>query len=1163
MIESIAAGTDVVVTNPNGAMPVKAVVAGGKVTLKNDGGALTDANGGATNVTAADAQLTATGGVGTSADPLETAVGTLVAEATNAGAGVFLGETDGLTSVAVKTKDGDATVNFGGESLTFVAATDLLSAQATTSNTAITFENTAGGIVLDQVNAGTGNVALTALGAISDDANDAVTDVAGGAVTLSGTAIGAAGNEIDTVAGTLNLTASAGGIFVREADAVTLNATASGAGNDVDVANAVGDLTLGNVSAPDQVTLSAAGSIGSTGTGRVSGAGGTLTAGGAIGAAGAPIKTGFSTLSATANNGGVSINNNKALALTASASGGDLSVETAGNLTLNGVLAAGQTATLSAAGEMIDGNGVAVNVTASTASLSASKIGTSLDKIETSVGTLSAAATSGGVFLTEADGLTLDIVQALGSGSDVDITAGGTIVLGTITSKGDGVVLTSTNGQISDNNGGAVDIVAKTLTISATNGVISIETDVTQVTSSGGSGPVSLTNLGALEITAPSLSGGNGSFSGSSITIADIAGNSVTLPTGASLTLTATGNVVFVDRDDTIVVPGGTITITAGGPSSGAVAIVGNLDTSGGNGDISIAADSHITVGKLNAGTGDVTLQSNTGLILDGNGADVNVIGGSLTIGGATPSADALLLGMVQAIADASAAASEEASKDTLFQTWQAGQTITGISVSNTIAEAARLTSEASTANAAVDSQADIVDPLSISKTVADGVALGLGIAADVADGVASGAQAIPLTGDGGASAVAFVLDVAAKVADVAAFALGVAVDIEQGKLDDLETDAALANAKQFAGESTRDLAIATDNAFKESLSISAAALDAARVANLHAGQVADQAIQAKNVANVVGTSAQPLGIQVPGRVDVTAGGGSVFLAAIGDTTLGDISTPNAPATADVRVTATGQIALAGAIAAPDLVRLEAANGILHNSGRITSPELLLLAGSGIGGLLNPVMASIDRFAANGGTGGVAIDNDKALLIATVDGVNGITAGTDMQVTASSDISDAAGTTVTAGGQATFSTSGDITLGDSAGDATNFGSLNVTGEDVTITEDSGTLFTGASTVTGDLVIHSAGKITTAPGTSLSVGGEPTFEDADHTINNLILDGMRGSYFFLEGNQIMGTVLNDQEEGGIKPVLGGCNGETERGFFFDADAESRCRNVSGL
>src|SRR5262249_13348505 len=112
----------------------------------------------------------------------------------------------------------------------------------------------------------------------------------------------------------------------------------------------------------------------------------------------------------------------------------------------------------------------------------------------------------------------------------------------------------------------------------------------------------------------------------------------------------------------------GTITIEAGmTPGSGGVAVVGNLTTAGG--DITVTADSFITIGTLNAGTGKVTVQSANGIIIS-NGATTNVIAGTATLSGSAPTLSQLQLDQTEAVAAAAAAtaaaASTQASADSL-----------------------------------------------------------------------------------------------------------------------------------------------------------------------------------------------------------------------------------------------------------------------------------------------------------------------------------------------------------------------------------------------------------------------------------------------------------------------------------------------------------------
>ena len=171
-----------------------------------------------------------------------------------------------------------------------------------------------------------------------------------------------------------------------------------------------------------------------------------------------------------------------------------------------------------------------------------------------------------------------------------------------------------------------------TLTNASVIAVNPLEILVAQIaTADGGTNGVFMNDAGPVSITASIERAGSGtlSFNAVSITIQDLGPTPVSLAPGRSLVLkTETGPIVFLNQANTIETSGGgTITIEAGTTAgSGAVAVLGNLTTDGGA--ITVTADGNITIGLLNAGTGNVTVQSANGIILDGNGSSrlVNVI---------------------------------------------------------------------------------------------------------------------------------------------------------------------------------------------------------------------------------------------------------------------------------------------------------------------------------------------------------------------------------------------------------------------------------------------------------------------------------------------------------------------------------------------------------
>jgi len=78
---------------------------------------------------------------------------------------------------------------------------------------------------------------------------------------------------------------------------------------------------------------------------------------------------------------------------------------------------------MTAGGAILDGGGSAINITATTANLiAASNIGTAADPLETSVGTLNATTTGGGIFVNEANAVTLGNVSSGGGTTSLSAT---------------------------------------------------------------------------------------------------------------------------------------------------------------------------------------------------------------------------------------------------------------------------------------------------------------------------------------------------------------------------------------------------------------------------------------------------------------------------------------------------------------------------------------------------------------------------------------------------------------------------------------------------------------------------------------------------------------------------------------------------------------------
>ena len=919
-----------------------------------------------------------------------------------------------LTSLAIETKNGALDISFTGGTVAFVQPGVLDRLSLSSSGMDFTFSNTGGKVVLDGVNAGTGAVSITAKTSIDDTAST----LTGGTVTLkAGTSIGSSANKINTDLGSLTATANAGGIFIADSGAInSLTATAKGSGNDVEVST-VGDLIVAKVTAPDAVTLTAGGSGNIKRSGsvlNVSGASVTLQAGAAIGTSAEPMVLDVATLTlAKADAGGNFLRFKSAVNATEVRATGDVEMSSDVDITI-GVVAAGGANTVkitSAHGTLRDGNAAALNISGGTANLTANQIGTFADPIDTDIGTLTAVGNSGGVYINELNALTVVSVVALGQDSHINLSTGGDMLLSVVKAEGDQVKL-STIGRINDGNGPLLNITADLLDISATTGIDTLQNSVNRLGSaSGGSGGVTISNIGPISITDATLEGKGPSMltiQAESITVLDMDDNLASLDLNGSLKLEAlNGNVIFLDPNDTIAASGtGSLTISAAPgftplyPNTGAVAVVGNLTTAGGS--ISVLANHHITIGFLNTGgTGDVSVISQTGVIIDGNGTATNIRAKIVTLSGVGQTARQAELETTIRIADYSAIRSEAAAKLTSAQSFFTAAAIMDIQQQNALDAKGQASSAKSEAEQLSNQAASAADSAATLVTTLNGVAVGLTIAADVAQVVAAVAQAIPLSGDGGASVVATALSVGADVATTAAFFAALDADKKAGEAGEAADALAQAGAELTALSATYEDSLATWRAFDEATSIAQKAADAAAIARDHALVVRDQAIYAEDQANVIGTTASGLQIEAE-QINATATDGSVFLSVTGDVKLGSISATGTGGVVSVK--GDGNIYVRGTTVAPSQVLLDAGLSIIQDGGSIDAPEFLGLALNNVGTIAAPILTTINTLAVHAVNGTVGISNTGPLKIGSVNENDGVTAAGAVGITSSGSL---------------------------------------------------------------------------------------------------------------------------------------------------------------
>jgi hypothetical protein len=1105
------AGNNASVTGSGPTLNIGTVTAPGTVTLDETGGALLRGTG--MNITGQTVNLTGKSGIGTVAAPFTVTASNLMATVTDSGVPVQVTNTTALSSVSAATNNGDAAILYTGGSLLFTASTGVLTASGPAT---VSFDNTGGDVVLGAVNAAN----ISASGAIIAAPSVALT---GGTVTLTaGTGIGAVGSPIQTNVTALNATTTSGEIIIVQTGGFTLNAQSLGftdpsamTGSDIIVSNATGDMTLGAVSALGTVKLTTGGAIlagslvGTTNAFNVSGDTVALTAANGIGTAGAALQTSVQTVSAAGGAGGVFLSNNKTLQVSsASATGGDVSITNIGGLDVGSVTAAGHDVTLSATGALTDSNGPALNVTAQSATLSGSAIGSVGVPFETQVSSLTATGTSGSVYVSDlGTGTIMLTAKATGLGADVDFTSSGSIDLITVTALGNTVTLNAagsiTNGLASP----GVNISAQTLNIVAPGGIGTsanpLEILVAQITTAdGGTNGVFMEDAGPVSITASALEApGSGTltFSADSITIQDLGTAPVSLAAGRSLVLkTKTGPIVFLNRLNTIQVSAGaTITIQAGTTAgSGGVAVLGNLTTNGGA--ISVTADGSITIGLFNAGTGKVTVQSANGILLDGNGpSTVNVIAGTTTLSGNAPTARQLQLIEENAIAAAAAALALASANQTLA-TALGGQVA---SIANEVlTEQATVASDQTIADALdaqYAAQQTLVNNLTITATALNAASTVVQAAATVALVIAGPAQAIPVIGDVGTFAIQAALQVAATTLAEASTAVNIALTVESIKLVTISVNDTAADFTLNSALTTLGLAMATQDALSESDSIAIAAAGNSLLQSQTAQVLADQAIAATDQGNVIGSATDPLGIQVSGVVNVIAGPTDSYLAVLGDTALGQIQ-----ATGSVTLISTGAIT----------------NGAPANTPNIVATGLTISAVNGIGTSSNPLLTRVGTLnATNTGSGDIDISNTYGAGAALdITGVSNTSGG---NVVISNEGNVAAGQGITVSGPITATGAGTVQINSGspltvAANITSASAITLSaaespaaGDDLTVLPGVTIDSTGSSVTlqAGDNVTVSAGS-TIEANTTITITGDYNHSASETAGANVIVVG---------------------------------------------------------
>ena len=570
------------IQSDTGNLPLGVINAGtGTVTLTGAAGITDSTAPGTLNITGSTIILVASSG-GISADVnastvvnadssaangalrLQSDSGTLPLGIVTAGTGsVTLNSANGITDTngvgTLNITGGVVTLTASGAITTDVNAVTSVSADSSAANGAITLQSDTGNLPLGLVNAGTGAVTLTGTAALTDSNGAGTPNITGGVVTLK---------------------ADAGGIATDVNAATLVNADSSAANGAIRLQSDAGNLPQGliNAGAGNVLLVAAAGITDPSGPG-------TLNVNG-------------STVSLTANGGGIASNVNASTAVNANSSAGNGAItlqSISGNLPLGVVTAGAGTVSLIGVSGITDTNGAGtLNITGSTVTLKANGAGIATDVNASTAVNADSSATNGNISLQSDSGnLPLGVITA-GTGT-VTLTATGAItdstVPGTLNITGSTVNLLAANGGISADVNPSTVVNANS---STANGAIRLQSD-------SGNLPLGVIAAGTGTV---SLTGATG--------IAD---------TNGAGTLNITGGVV------TLVASTGGITTDVN--ASTAV----NANSSAGNGALSLQSDSgNLPLGVITAGTGTVSLTGATGITDTLAASTLNVTGGVVTL---------------------------------------------------------------------------------------------------------------------------------------------------------------------------------------------------------------------------------------------------------------------------------------------------------------------------------------------------------------------------------------------------------------------------------------------------------------------------------------------------------------------------------------------------
>ena len=537
-------------------------------------------------------------------------------------------EVVGATIVLVATAEGIGTATGTGFGPLDVNATVSLSADTSADGSNIFIDDVFDNMPIGLITAGAGDVTLTSDEDMEESGADTAADIIGATVDLTAFDGGIGKNatiEVDVTV-ELNTDSSAGG----------------GAADHIDLSDVVGDLPVGVVNAGiSDVTLASVGAVTDTNadTLNITGDDLIITAVSGIGTAADAIDTTVVT-ALLANNAPGGADNAT-----------DINILETDTLIVNG-------ATQSDVGvEAVNSGDIHLETTAGDLTIAGAVAARDSGGIELRAGT------AGDVFINDTISITVGLkdqgvgivnagdVEVESVGADVIFgTAGGNIIItesildatnGTVSTIQAGTATVTAAADIFEEDGAAVadadaEITAETIVLTATAGNIgqATDTDATPETLSGslevdsGAATVSATALGDIDITE---------------TEGDMVIGLIDSTGDDSITLTTvSGGIEESVSDAAVKIDGGDLVLTADGGGIGANGTVDiksatlTADSTDSNGDIDlseVAAGDDLDIINVNAGTGNVTLDSVAGAIEDeGVDADNDITGTGIAL---------------------------------------------------------------------------------------------------------------------------------------------------------------------------------------------------------------------------------------------------------------------------------------------------------------------------------------------------------------------------------------------------------------------------------------------------------------------------------------------------------------------------------------------------